>query len=755
MEPTPTQLISDALEREDVLALRQFAAREGGFLTDDIRKRVWPFLLGVYPDVSSIGSSEVEPSVALASRPASPVDIQSDLASTSSALSNPPSCLGESWIHSSESTMTSLADSISQESNRGCLDSGGDDSCEDAVADDSSEFIQLGTSILASPIVDSASLDTHATTPITLNELDGSPLDETPSSSPVEGSVDISEALPSSSLQPLTQEPGVCSPKTFSSSKTPTPVTWGHFASQHGESLEPHPDEGQVKLDTRRGFVVYPPVEANDREILQTELHALIVTVLRRHRPLRYFQGYHDIASVFLLTFIPLRCLVPARRQLCSRSSSQARCARSASKPDGTQTSSDPVSTFDVRLCEPAETAETPLDPTSIKTLVDCLERVSLFRIRDGMGSGLEPVMGLLRVMKRLLKLADPELYRIVNQATPLPFFALSWLLTLFSHDVDSFPHIQLLFDFLLANNPVVVVYLSVAIILSKKELILSMKELLAEDPGILHSTLSELPPFISSTPSSNPLPATSPLSTPTEKSTVLPISLPDLFDRTIRLQTRFPVLGPDLQLDTFMGPQSVVFTYEAEWARKMAHAGSDKAGVADSVQSSDANDDDDDDDDKPGHENTDEVQEAEQILLGPLECIVCSSSSLSLSDSEDEDTALGSEKRTVGHRNRSAGNPGAGGGGSIAGRLGTRWREFLPRLLLAQARRLGVVRGTGGRSIRLAIVVLVFAVGFSFLGSAGGGGLSGVWTRTTMIGTEWVGLGLIQQRLGFGSRSE
>ena len=37
------------------------------------------------------------------------------------------------------------------------------------------------------------------------------------------------------------------------------------------------------------------------------------------------------------------------------------------------------------------------------------------------MGEGLEPVMGLLRLMKRLLRVADPELSKMVNQSVLAP----------------------------------------------------------------------------------------------------------------------------------------------------------------------------------------------------------------------------------------------------------------------------------------------------------------------------------------------
>ena len=44
------------------------------------------------------------------------------------------------------------------------------------------------------------------------------------------------------------------------------------------------------------------------------------------------------------------------------------------------------------------------------------------------------------------------------------PFFALSWVLTWFSHDIVRYHHVTRIFDFLLASHPLMVVYLSCAV---------------------------------------------------------------------------------------------------------------------------------------------------------------------------------------------------------------------------------------------------------------------------------------------------
>jgi len=53
------------------------------------------------------------------------------------------------------------------------------------------------------------------------------------------------------------------------------------------------------------------------------------------------------------------------------------------------------------------------------------------------------------------------------DRISALPYFSLSWVLTLLSHDLDSLSTIARLFDVLLAENPVFVVYLGVSVGLS------------------------------------------------------------------------------------------------------------------------------------------------------------------------------------------------------------------------------------------------------------------------------------------------
>ncbi|THH31072.1 hypothetical protein EUX98_g3118 [Antrodiella citrinella] len=160
-------------------------------------------------------------------------------------------------------------------------------------------------------------------------------------------------------------------------------------------------------------------------------LHDLVVSVFRRRPALSYFQGYHDIVSVLFLTLPP-----------------------------------------EVQLV--------------------CAEKLSLQRVRDSMGATLEPVVGLLHVLRRVLTLADPEFAALMIKTSPLPYFALSSILTLFSHDIPTLPLIQHIFDYLLCRPPVHVVYLAAALALSRKEEAVALEQ--EGEDGMIHQILSGLP---------------------------------------------------------------------------------------------------------------------------------------------------------------------------------------------------------------------------------------------------------------------
>ncbi|EAU35613.1 conserved hypothetical protein [Aspergillus terreus NIH2624] len=158
------------------------------------------------------------------------------------------------------------------------------------------------------------------------------------------------------------------------------------------------------------------------------ELGRLITQVLRHFPMLCYFQGYHDIVQVLLLVL-------------------------------GGEKAAPAVA------------------------------RISLFRIRDYMLPSLTPTLKHLQLIPAIIERSDPTLRQ--HLAGIRPFFALAATLTLYAHDIQEYSNIARLFDFLLAWEPVVSIYLFAAIILSRKKELL---EIPVDEPEMLHFTLSKLP---------------------------------------------------------------------------------------------------------------------------------------------------------------------------------------------------------------------------------------------------------------------
>ena len=158
------------------------------------------------------------------------------------------------------------------------------------------------------------------------------------------------------------------------------------------------------------------------------ELSDVILEVLRNHPLLCYFQGFHDIVQVLLLVLGKNRAVAAS-----------------------------------ARLC--------------------------LLRIRDFMLPSLTPSLLHLQLLPTILYSVDAKLCQHLSGTQP--FFALAATLTLYAHEIEDYGDIARLFDFLLAQEAVVSVYLFAASILTRRE---ELFEIPADEPDMLHFTLSKLP---------------------------------------------------------------------------------------------------------------------------------------------------------------------------------------------------------------------------------------------------------------------
>ncbi|CAO3592430.1 unnamed protein product [Absidia cylindrospora] len=187
-------------------------------------------------------------------------------------------------------------------------------------------------------------------------------------------------------------------------------------------------DPVQISKDVERSLYYYPQdITPNLKAHKQQELKSMIVEILWRNPRLKYYQGFHDICTVFLLVL-------------------------------------------------------------GKKAAIPAAENVALFFTRDAMLDSFDPISKQLRLMVSIIEHEDIKLMDFMERNNIMPFFALSWVLTWFSHDLTDFGKITRLFDLFIASSVMMPLYVSSAITLLRKD------ELLSTDPEYLHSKVTHIP---------------------------------------------------------------------------------------------------------------------------------------------------------------------------------------------------------------------------------------------------------------------
>ena len=98
-------------------------------------------------------------------------------------------------------------------------------------------------------------------------------------------------------------------------------------------------------------------------------------------------------------------------------------------------------------------------------------------------------------LVKQLIRAEDPGYAKRLSATSPLPYFALSNLLTYFSHDVPTLSLIQHIFDYLFSRPPIAIVYLVTVMILVRKDEVETLYQ--SGDEGMLHALLCNLPDLV------------------------------------------------------------------------------------------------------------------------------------------------------------------------------------------------------------------------------------------------------------------
>lgn len=279
-------------------------------------------------------------------------------------------------------------------------------------------------------------------------------------------------ALPQPPPADMPASPAPLAPKCPDTAADAISVSPPHLTSAStktcGQDLPVHPDERQVELDVRRSFGSGWVADA-DSPRRRAQLYEVIVSVLRATPSLAYYQGYHDVVSVLLLTLAP-HLPLPQGRDACAPPGHT--CTRITWKGDSARW----VSVHEFAI------------------VMAAANRVTLHFLRDFCAPSFGPSMAHLTVLSAALT-AVPDLALVTGEDDGLgPVYALSWLLTFFAHNTD-LRSAQRIMDCVLAFGPRIVTWIAVAMLSCRlREIETPLPD---SDPAAWHGALQQLPHFV------------------------------------------------------------------------------------------------------------------------------------------------------------------------------------------------------------------------------------------------------------------
>ena len=239
-------------------------------------------------------------------------------------------------------------------------------------------------------------------------------------------------------------------------------------------------------------------------------------------QPLRYYQGYHDVASIVLSAFA---------------------ISNNSSEEDEDDPSLD-VSTTSEASNNSVASLEDQAQKAGLLLPSRVLGRLSSWQFHHVLQKDFSTLQSTLqRVFYPLMIHLDPQVHDFLTECAMEPFFCISWIITWFAHDVTDTELVKRLYDALLVSHPLFSVYLSMAMVLHpyNRRLLLKTECEFAQ----CHQCLASLPknsywpPQSSSTNNSNDGTTKSMVMIPTDDAP--PVPFQELLDTAYRYMQRYP----------------------------------------------------------------------------------------------------------------------------------------------------------------------------------------------------------------------
>ncbi|KAG2228994.1 hypothetical protein INT48_002081 [Thamnidium elegans] len=169
------------------------------------------------------------------------------------------------------------------------------------------------------------------------------------------------------------------------------------------------------------------------------------------------------------------------------------------------------------------------------KAAIPAAENVALFFIRDAMLDSFDPVSKQLRLMSSLIEYEDPELTLFLEKSNVMPYYALSWILTWFSHDFEDYEKVIRLFDLFIASPAIMPVFIASAITLLRRD------EILKAETDIVHSLVTRIPQNM---------------------------DIEKIIQKAVDLEKRYSALQLQKQSGIWLHDESVINTWQKDWGR-------------------------------------------------------------------------------------------------------------------------------------------------------------------------------------------
>ncbi|KAI7902917.1 rab-GTPase-TBC domain-containing protein [Cokeromyces recurvatus] len=169
------------------------------------------------------------------------------------------------------------------------------------------------------------------------------------------------------------------------------------------------------------------------------------------------------------------------------------------------------------------------------KLAIPAAENVALFFIRDAMLDSFDPISKQLQLMSSLIEYEDPGLTLFLEKANIMPYYALSWLLTWFSHDFENYEKVIRLFDVFISSQAMMPVYIASAVTLLRRN------EILAADKDLVHSLITRIPQDM---------------------------DIEEIIAKAIELESKYSILQLQKQSGIWLHDESVINTWKKDWEK-------------------------------------------------------------------------------------------------------------------------------------------------------------------------------------------